>query len=76
MDTHHIHGTEVGFHTDAKEAKDFLRHGVHSDAMHKYLETAKNHGETDFYTPDGDKFKIKHELVEGKDTFTVEKSHH
>ena len=40
MDSHNIHGTEVGFHSDTKEAVNFLKHGVHSDTALSYLEQA------------------------------------
>lgn len=76
MDTHTIHGTEVGFHGGAGEAKDFLNHGVHGDTARGYFETAKNKGETHFYDDKGQKFKITHEEKDGKDTFSVDKSYH
>ena len=76
MDTHHIHGTEVGFHSDAGGARDFLAHGVHSYTAKNYLETAKSKGETHFYDSKGEKFKITHEEQDGKDVFSVSKSHH
>lgn len=75
MDTHDIHGTQVGFHSDAKEAREFLKHGVHSDTARGYLEQAERHGEAHFYDKEGTKFKIKHEKDEkGESIFSVEKS--
>lgn len=76
MDTHHIHGTEVGFHSDAKEASDFLKTGVHSHIAQGYLQTAKEQGESHFINEKGEKFKIIHEEKDGKDSFSVERSHH
>ncbi len=76
MDTHNIHGTEVGFHGSATEAKDFLKDGIHSHTAQSYFETAKSKGETHFYDDKGQKFKITHAEKDGKDMFSVEKSHH
>ena len=76
MDTHDIHGTQVGFHSDARGARDFLKNKVHSDTARGYLELAKNIGEAHFYDQDGQKFKITHKEKDGQDTFSVERSHH
>ena len=77
MDIHHIHGTEVGFHTGAEGAHSFLNHGENRHVAESYLKQAKETGVAHFYDDKGNKFKIEHKQGEdGKSVFSVEKSHH
>lgn len=63
MDTHNIHGTEVGFHNNAKEAKDFLRQDKH--VAQGYLKEAEKHGKAHFEDAEGKKFTMEHNKKEG-----------
>lgn len=69
MGTHHIHGTEVDFHSDTESAKDFLKNNGH--AAKNYFEHAKNKGEAIFYDGEGNKFKIEHKEEDEKDSFSI-----
>jgi hypothetical protein len=76
MDTHHIHGIEVGFHSSTENARNFLGHEENRHVAEEYLKQAEKHGEAHFYT-DGNKYTIKHETGEnGKSIFSVDKNHH
>jgi len=74
MELHHINGTEVGFHSSAMEAVDFLKNGVHGSTAQGYLDYAKEHGEAHFYDKNGVKFTIRHESKDGQANYSVEKS--
>ena len=78
METHHVHGVEVGFHGGTEDAHSFLNHEGNKNIAQSYLQRAKEHGESDFIDPHSNqKFKITHQTGEdGKDVFSVEKSHH
>ncbi len=77
METHHIDGIEVGFHSGTEGAHSFLNHTENRHVAQDYLKQAKEKGEAHFYDKNGDKFKIEHKLGEdGKSVFSVEKSHH
>jgi hypothetical protein len=69
MDTHHIHGTEIGFHGNTESAKEFLN--KNKSATEGYLDQAKNSGEASFYDNEGNKFKIEHQEKDGKDSFSI-----
>lgn len=76
MDTHHIHGTSVGFHGDTEDALKFLDHPENRHTTQSYLNEAKEHGEAHFYAG-GKKFTVTHQAGEdGKNAFSVNKSHH
>jgi hypothetical protein len=76
MDTHHIHGTAVGFHSGTEEAQSFLKHEGNRYAAQGYLEQAEKNGEAHFYA-DGKKYTITHEKDEnGQGAFSVTKSHY
>lgn len=62
MGTHNIHGTEVGFHSSAEGAKDFLRGD--KDEARKLFEEAGEHGKAHFEA-DGKKFTVIHNKEEG-----------
>lgn len=77
MDTHHIHGIEVGFHGGTEGAHSFLNHEENRHVAQDYLKQAQEKGVAHFYDKNGDKFKIEHKLSEdGKSVFSVEKSHY
>lgn len=64
MDTHDIHGTDVDFHRDAKETKDFLRQ-EDKHIVEGHLKDAKEHGKAHFEDADGKKFTIEHNKDNG-----------
>ena len=77
MDIHHIHGTEVGFHSGTEGAHSFLNHESNRHVAESYLNQAKATGEAHFYDDKGNKFRIEHKADEnGKSVFSIEKSHH
>jgi hypothetical protein len=75
MELHHIHGTEVNFHTDANESIDFLKNGIHNETAQKYFNRAQEHGEAHFIDDHGIKYTIKHEKIDGQPNFSVKKSY-
>ena len=77
MEEHHIHGTKMSFHDDAKHTADFLKEGMHRGGIEGYLTRARQNGRAEFLDHQGKKFVIEHEQGEdGKDQFSVRKSQH
>ena len=76
MDTHDIHGTKIGFHTDAKHTVNFLKEGMHRAGIDGYLTKARQSGRAEFYDHSGTKFVIEHEEKDGQDHFSVRKSNY
>lgn len=77
MNIHNIHGTNVGFHDGASEARDFLSDGIKSHIAEGYFKLAKERGSYHFSNEKGQEYKITHEKGDdGKDVFSVAKSHY
>lgn len=73
MDTHHIHGEKMGFHTGTEDAKTWLGKGLSRDGVQDYLDKAKKEGSLNFKDPEGNKFKLVHNEEDG--TFSVHSRH-
>lgn len=60
MDTKIINGKKVAFH-DAEHAHRFFSDGKNIHVAQSYLDAARRGGESKFYTPDGNKYRIEHD---------------